>query len=1030
MYQSKKTCEWSFFIEAKEVFMKRRRLSALVLCLLLVFALVNPLAAKISRTSSRVIQEPGDLITTRKANFKLGDILGVPLVSMTITNNEETGYLLLKLELTIDDSSGSLTTDDKLVAVIVRKFESNEVFRFTNEDLLDYIGDIRRDDTSIDQDMLDALGMSSLSMDSLESYLKVGEKLPEGVYTMTLTASDITPDDPDNLTTTTYTTGTTYTSDSVEFKVVTIGSLDVIQIPSVDERTLVIEVPQIPYYSDISIPTESTTRLTITGPGIYRPVTLTRDHTRVTSSAGSTLKGYPGDLEDGIDTFDLSGVNFRSGERYDFEIDFIDSSGYSIADLTTEIAFPEPRFSAEVDLTRPFEPEFSWGFNDDYASWVKEYRVYLNGRYVGFTSGNTYTVSSSLNPSTYYSWHVMPVNRDGSAFFEEAPRSAGGSFTTQAHTSLEIEISSPSDNATLIAGNTYEFSAIPTLSDDANLEKVTWGLPEGLQLGTDISYTPTRRFPEGSLRIYTIAEDSFHLKKISTRVHLTVLDPAIAISGLNTIPAEIPVTFTLDPAATRDLDSVEWFKGTSSIGTGDSLTYTFKESGTYSITARGTTRPDMDGVTQTVTSAAHTVEVTDTTDDILVIVGDDEREVLRGSSVIFSLAASESYDPSTVEWFAGGRRIGTGASILYKFMDSGTYSVTAKGTTASGKSVTSRPHIITVISHPDALIISGGALREVTKGEAVTFALDPTGTHALDRVEWFANGTLIGTDKTISYAFKELGTYSVTAVITAATGSTVISQHQVVTVIDSDTVLTISGGASSDILQGETLTFSIEPSSAYVLSAKSITWYVDGTLAGAGTIFFRHTFDGDVGTYSITAKGTTMPDRNGSARTLNSRPLVVTVVDPDIVLTIAGGESIDVERGDSVTFHLESSALPDLTGYSFTWYENTNPIGSSSSTTFSYTFNEGGTYTISAKGSRGRGPTVTSRPQTVTVTDLQNGPEQAGPVDLFSVGESITPEIPPIYPPDFGMDGELPDPVVTEAMSRFRIGPHGTIIIY
>ncbi|MBN2861199.1 MAG: hypothetical protein JXK93_13110 [Sphaerochaetaceae bacterium] len=1014
--------------------MKRRRLSVLVLCLLLVFALVNPLAAKISRASSRVIQEPDDLITTRKANFKLGDILGVPLVSMTITNNAEVGYLLLSLELTIDAASGSLTTDDKLVAVIVRKFESNEVFKFTNEDLLDYIGDIRRDDTSIDQDMLDAFGMSSLSMDSLDSYLKSGKRLPEGVYTMTLTASDITPDDPDNLTTTTYTTGTTYTSDSVEFKVITIGSLNITQVPTVYDKTLAFEVPEIPYYSDTSIPTASTTRVTITGPSIIRPITLSRDHTRVTSSAGSTLKGYPGDLEDGIDTFDLSGVNFRAGERYDFEIDFIDSSGYSIADLTTEISFPEPRFSAEVDRTRPFKPEFSWGFNDDYSGWAKEYRVYLNDRYVGYTSGNTYTVSSSLNPSTYYSWHVMPVNRDGSAFFEEAPRSAEGSFTTQAHTSLEIEVSSPSDNATLIAGNTYAFSATPTLSDDAKLEKVTWMLPEGLRFGIDISYTPTRRFPEGSLRLYTIAEDSFHLKKSSTRVNLTVLDPAIAISGVNTIPAEVPVTFTLDSAATHDLDRVEWFKGASSIGTGASHTYTFKESGTYSITARGTTRPDMDGVTKTVTSAAHMVEVTDITDDILVIAGDDEREVFRGVPVMFSLAASESYDPSIVEWFAEGTLIGTGKTISYAFKENGTYSVTASIVAADAKQLISRPQIVKVTSPPDAVIISGGALREVEKGEAVTFALDPTGTHDLDRVEWFANGTLIGTGKTISYAFKENGTYSVTAVITSASGRAVVSRHQVVTVVDSDTVLTISGGASSNILQGETVTFRIEPSSAYVLSEKSITWYVDGTPAGAGTTFFYHTFDGNFGTYSITAKATTMLDRNSSARTLSSRPLVVTVVDPDTVLTISGGESIHVGRGDSVTFHLESSVIPELTGYSYTWYENTNPIGSSSSTSFSYTFNESGTYYISAKGSRGRVPTVTSQPQTVTsqpqtvtVTDMQHGPEQAGPENLFGVGESINTEVPPMFPPDFGMNGGPPDFVVTETMRTFHVGPDGTI---
>lgn len=85
--------------------MNRKALFVGILVLILVIGLTAPLGAKVARSSSRILSIPENIVTTRKAKFKMGDILTNEMVSITIVNDPKPAYLLLVLELEIDSES-------------------------------------------------------------------------------------------------------------------------------------------------------------------------------------------------------------------------------------------------------------------------------------------------------------------------------------------------------------------------------------------------------------------------------------------------------------------------------------------------------------------------------------------------------------------------------------------------------------------------------------------------------------------------------------------------------------------------------------------------------------------------------------------------------------------------------------------------------------------------------------------------------------------------------------------------------------
>ncbi len=337
---------------------------------------------------------------------------------------------MLKLSLSI--SSDSITGDASASAEIVKRFASNETLTFTNKDILSYTGNVRGG--SATDVIKDAFGITSL--DSITKIITSGVNVPEGTYTLSLQAYEIVLSDPDNIKSSfTYKNGTEAASrlddsDPISFKVISIGNIALVSTPIVGAKQVTYRVPEIPYYSESNIPNTTSTKLTITGPGLSQ--VLSKNHNRITASIGTTLKGYPGDLSNGEVTYDLSAIQFRAGESYTLKFEYFDAYNYSISSREDTIKFATPNFITSIDLSSPYKPEFYWDFNDDYATWVKDYRIFLNGQYYGYTTSKSYTPSKPLTPNTARI-PVCDADQQGLDCVFSSASVPTKSFTTKAH---------------------------------------------------------------------------------------------------------------------------------------------------------------------------------------------------------------------------------------------------------------------------------------------------------------------------------------------------------------------------------------------------------------------------------------------------------------------------------------------------------------------------------------------------------------------------------------------------------------------
>lgn len=717
----------------------KRTLWKTMLVVFMILVVMTSLFGQVRRVTGRVLTIPADIETHRKANFQLGDILDIPIVSLTINNDPKPAWLLLVLELTIESSE--IVGDNTATAEIVKQFAANETLTFSNKDILNFVDNVRGGTapTSI-RDAFGITDMSSLT----KTFLTSGKAMPEGSYTLALKAYEIANEDAS------VPTGSPLKEQSVTFKVFTIGSLTIDATPRVGNRTLTFRVPETPYYSDSAISTVSTTKVTITGPGVNQSTST--NHKQVAASLDSTLKGYPSDLTDGEVSYDFSSVSFRAGEEYSFAIAYDDASGYSIASLTRTVKFASPNFSTAIDLSSPYKPEFSWNFNDDYAPWAKEYRLYLNGQYSGFTTGNSFTPSTPLVPNTTYSWYVMPINQDGTPFFKSA---TAKSFTTKAHTELRVDVDEPANNAVLLTGETYTFAGTPTFSDEAVQKSATWRIGSETKAGSSISYTPTRRYTSNGLLAYLTIVDSFNLSKNSANFYLTVLDPAISIQGgtSRTVSKGTSVPFALATQNSRDLDSVEWFVNNSSIGDGSARSYTFDEGGSFTIYAKGTSLPDIKGNKKELQSATQQITVVGEAPAVAIVQPSNVVEIVLGSSLNLRSETQADNSVQSTNWAYSGAASGSlGSSptqATFTPTKAGEYTISLtvtdihqKAGSASTRVLVLDPQIQVSTPQPNTTFALVGS---VTPSVAATNA---------ERILYFVNGKQVATS---SITFADLG---------------------------------------------------------------------------------------------------------------------------------------------------------------------------------------------------------------------------------------------------------------------------------
>ncbi len=375
------------------------------------------------------------------------------------------------------------------------------------------------------------------------------------------------------------------------------------------------------------------------------------------------------------------------------------------------------------------------------------------------------------------------------------------------------------------------------------------------------------------------------------------------------------------------------------------------------------------------------------------------------ASITVSASASDSDGTvSKVEFYANGSLIGTDTSSSYSVswnnVAAGTYSLTAKATDNDGATKTSAAVSITVTSTPpppnqapSVSLTSPAPGASFTAPAAITVnasASDSDGT--VSKVEFYANGSLIGTDSSSSYSISwsnvAAGTYSLTAKATDNDGATKTSAAVSITVAsappptqkvvsftlvnaDNDQDIgALNNNATIDLSKTPTRNLNVR-ANTNPATVGSVRFGFDGDAdyhtENGGPYAFAGGTGSDYqawtpaqGAHTITATPFTAANATGAAGT----PLSVnfTVIDPPSITSgpAANGPGV---AGQSVSF---SVAASDPNGDSLTYSWNFGDGSTGSGAAPQHTYSAPGNYSVTVTVSDGKGGTD-SAVTTVTI---------------------------------------------------------------
>lgn len=463
---------------------------------------------------------------------------------------------------------------------------------------------------------------------------------------------------------------------------------------------------------------------------------------------------------------------------------------------------------------------------------------------------------------------------------------------------------------------------------------------------------------------------------ISTPVH----NSAVAIPT-GTTPS--PIVVTVDArSSTGVVTKVELYIDGVLFGTKTTYPYTFNWTptvvDTYDLVAL--TYDDKNNVVASTTSAtvtttpAPTSVIVSALPTVTIISHTSGSTINGGAPVQLSASATETnplYVITGVQFFVDGVFVGLAttptsgstytvtATLSQRKDSSGAVlpsTITALATNTVGLSGLSAAVSVNVTSGgggggavigipPTVSVTAPAAGSSVSVGNPTSItanASDPDGN--IVSVQFFANGTALGTDATFPYSASwtptALGTYSITAKATDNEGNVVTSSTVAVTVgTNTSPVVALTNPASATTVSAGTPVNLAATATDVDGTVTTVRFLANGILLGsAGAAPYRLTWTPTGGgTYSVTAEAT---DNTGNVVT--SSPVVVTVSGnraPVVTITApVVGATTQVGTGASPATVTASVSDPDGTIRSVEFFANGVSIGSRSSPPYSITW--------------------------------------------------------------------------------------------
>jgi hypothetical protein len=262
-----------------------------------------------------------------------------------------------------------------------------------------------------------------------------------------------------------------------------------------------------------------------------------------------------------------------------------------------------------------------------------------------------------------------------------------------------------------------------------------------------------------------------------------------------------------------------------------------------------------------------------------------------GAPASFTLQATATDSDGTVaqvDFLQNGQLLGTTNVSPYSFalsnLAAGSYTFTARATDDKGASTTSAPVAVAVVAPPSVTISSSASSGKVAVGSSVTLSATASSSNPIARVEFYANGTLIGTATGAPFTFTwpniALGDYSLTARAIDSTGIAATSAPVLLSAVAGPNVSVTAPADGASYFAPANVTVAAN-ATATTGNIASVAFFDNGTLIGTVTTA-PYTFgwnNAPAGSHALTAVAT---DDGGISNT--SAVVNITVGAPTIVL--------------------------------------------------------------------------------------------------------------------------------------------------
>lgn len=483
----------------------------------------------------------------------------------------------------------------------------------------------------------------------------------------------------------------------------------------------------------------------------------------------------------------------------------------------------------------------------------------------------------------------------------------GNKSTTSAAITIKVitpttVVTSPASGA-IISGRTATVNGTFTGPDTTTIYLTAGGGHSTLASSGSGSFSGTVDLSPGANNIEVQVARADGTYEIVTRA-VTAIDPPVAVMTGPAASASYAngtsVTLTADAASNQStISRVQFIDGSTVLGEVPSAPYSLSSTlsgvGAHSVFARA-----VDAYGFTGDSSPIALNITSAPPTVAITAPANGATYRAPASVSFTATASDSDGQvASVQYLNGGAVIGQATSppyaVTWSNVQAGSYSIIARATDNTGTTGNSAP--VSIVVNPNALptVTLTAPANQATYRAPASISMAATATDSdgtVAKVEFIANGSVVGTVTTAPYQFiwngVAAGTYTISARATDNDGGVNTSNSASVTVAanvaPSVTLTAPTNGAS--FTAPATVSLSANASDVDGSVAK-VEFFADGKLIGTSTAApYSVTWaNAAAGSHQLTAKVT---DNDGATTVSAAVSITVLGVSAAITSPISG----------------------------------------------------------------------------------------------------------------------------------------------